>query len=89
MNEITSKYRPRDMLRYWFGELSSSWTTHDRRKLWFGGAPEDDEDMRVKFGGMIVHALNGELEIWRQTPEGIMALIALLDHMTRATGRGV
>ncbi|MGI9298061.1 MAG: DUF924 family protein [Gammaproteobacteria bacterium] len=79
---------PRDVLQYWFGELSGGWTTEDRHTLWFGAAAADDAEMRAKFGGMIARAKNGGLESWRRTPEGLMAFIVLLDQMTRATGRG-
>lgn len=78
---------PRDILHYWFGELAGGWTTEDRGKLWFGGDPADDADMRARFGETIARAKNGELESWRQTPGGLMAFILLLDQMTRATGR--
>lgn len=87
-SDDAARIEPRDILHYWFGELSGGWTTDDRGKLWFGGDPADDAEMRALFGGAIARAKNGTLELWRRTPEGLMAFILLLDQMTRATERG-
>ena len=78
----------RNILDYWFGELKDGWVTTDRHALWFGSRAEDDADMRAKFGDMIRQVLDGELESWRETPEGLMAYILLSDQMTRAIFRG-
>lgn len=90
MNDFSNSPRiaPRDILEYWFGELADGWTTADREELWFGGEKKDDEEMRFRFSEIIARAKNGELESWRQTPDGLMAYILILDQMTRATGRG-
>lgn len=80
--------QPRDILLYWFGELVDGWTTDERDSLWFGGLGKDDADMGKKFGGMITRALNGELESWRDSADGLMGYILLLDQMIRAVNRG-
>ena len=74
------------VLQYWFGDNDADFQT--RARLWFGGIAADDEEMRQRFGDLIHRALGGGLEEWRQSPDGLMAYILLLDQMTRATFRG-
>ena len=88
MNDSFARVLPHEILNYWFGELADGWTIGDRNKLWFGGDPADDAEMRARFGDTIARAKNGKMESWRQTPDKLMAYILLLDQMTRATGRG-
>lgn len=88
MQAIDSAKQVQSILHYWFGELKAGWISSDRNALWFESRVADDADMRAQFATMISRALAGELETWRDTPDGLMAYITLLDQMTRAVHRG-
>ncbi|MDM5147622.1 DUF924 domain-containing protein [Candidatus Persebacteraceae bacterium Df01] len=79
---------PQDILDFWFGDIADGWTTEDHSTLWFLGRADDDARIFARFGNDIIRAINGDFEEWLQTPEGTLALILLLDQMTRATRRG-
>ena len=61
-------------------------------KLWFEETPPEkwfvkdeafDTLLREKFEPLVRRALEGQLDHWQSTPDGLMALIILLDQMTR------
>ncbi len=77
------------VLVYWFGDLDN----HDdfdasKHALWWKGGEQTDEDIRQRFGDLHARALAGQLDTWRATPRGCLALIILLDQFTRSLGRG-
>ena len=78
---------PADVLAFWFGEIRDGWTAEERGQLWFGGAQNDAEIIR-RFGAALERAGRGELDEWAATPDGMLALIVLLDQFTRVAGRG-
>ena len=63
------------ILAFWFEELEP--------KKWF--KKDDDNDVLVKerFGKLVADALGGRLDSWAQDKDGALALILLLDQMTR------
>lgn len=63
------------VLDFWFGELSD----HDR---WSKGKLLDPA-VKEKFTGMLVAAAVGELGAWRETPQGRLAEIIVLDQFSR------
>ena len=69
---------------FWLGSsLESPEAAAGRRDWWYkGGAPVDDE-IRVRFGNLVLRACERELMAWQSTPEGALALILLLDQFTR------
>ena len=77
MNEINK------ILYFWFGEIKDSFTVGNRGKLWYMGGEETDNKIRELFGDLVKRAGNKELEDWKETPEGRLALIILLDQFTR------
>ena len=79
---------PQDVLRYWFGELRDGWTVADRSALWFGADPRQDAEVVQRFGGEIARARSRELDHWQRDAGGVLALIILLDQMTRMVHRG-
>lgn len=55
---------------------------------WFQADPAFDEAVRVSFGDAVKQALAGGFEEWREEPGSRLALILLLDQMTRNIFRG-
>ena len=79
---------PQEVLDFWFGEIIDEWTTTDRHALWFGARAADDEFIRTHFGEAMEQAVAGGMTAWEQKPMDTLALIILLDQMTRVIGRG-
>ena len=79
---------PQEVLDFWFGEIIDEWTTTDRHALWFGARAADDELIRAHFGEAMEQAVAGGMTAWEQKPMDTLALIILLDQMTRVIGRG-
>jgi uncharacterized protein (DUF924 family) len=70
--------RPRDVLSFWF----------EHHTQWFNGDAEFDEIIRTRFGALYQGALAGDLDAWRETPEGVLALVILYDQFSRNMFRG-
>jgi uncharacterized protein (DUF924 family) len=68
---------PSEILNFWFRPDDSR---EERIQLWFGGAPELDEEIRRRFEPTIQAAVRGELDDWKKEPESTLALILLLDQ---------
>jgi uncharacterized protein (DUF924 family) len=66
---------PRAVLEFWFSERA--------RSLWFEKDSAFDDEIRRRFGGAVDAAQAGAFEQWRETPEGTLALLILLDQMAR------
>jgi len=64
-----------NVLHFWFDELEP--------KQWFIKDLALDEQMRVRFGEVHRAASLGELESWRQTPDGRLAEVIVLDQFSR------
>jgi uncharacterized protein (DUF924 family) len=60
----------------------------ERGKLWFGGGPDLDAQIRDRFGELLARAKRGELDAWAEEPRGRLALIILLDQFSRNVYRG-
>lgn len=73
-----------ELLSHWFGDgLSLGWPSESKQALWFGFDPEQDEDMRRRFGPLVEQALDGGLADWAESPLGLLALLLLLDQLPR------
>ncbi len=78
-----------DVLDFWFGDgLQRDWPSQDRNELWFGGGPAQDDAIRQRFGPLVDEALNGGLTDWEAEPHARLALIVLLDQLSRNVHRG-
>lgn len=66
---------PASVLQFWFADLSP--------KDWFRKSEELDRRIAVEFGGLHQSAAMGELWAWRDTPEGALAEIIVLDQFSR------
>ena len=78
-----------EVLDYWFGEIGADGdVVEDRAWLWWEKNPQVDEEIEREFEGTLQAAAAGELEEWQGTARGQLALIILLDQMTRNMYRG-
>lgn len=74
----------KEVLRFWFGELSSPTDTpKNKRDLWFRNGQAYDEQIRQQFGQLHQSAIAGDLDHWAESPRGCLALIILLDQFSR------
>jgi len=58
-------------------------TAAERRDWWYRGGAAVDEEIGRRFGDLIEGACDGRYEDWRQSADGCLALILLLDQFTR------
>ena len=73
-----------DINAFWLGAtLESPSAAALRRDWWYKGGPVVDDEIRAKFGNLVSQATNRTLSDWRETPDGALALILLLDQFTR------
>ncbi|HEV8051172.1 MAG TPA: DUF924 family protein [Parachlamydiaceae bacterium] len=78
-----------EVLEYWFGPLQTADDYPEgKSKLWFGGGNAIDNDIRNCFGKLVEAAIRNELDAWKETPKGRLALLILLDQFTRNIYRG-
>lgn len=71
---------PRDVLHFWFEEATAA--QH------FGRDGVFDNTIRERFGATHAAAVKGELAAWRDTPDGRLAEIIVLDQFSRNLLRG-
>lgn len=86
MNESA---RIRRILDFWFHELDADgMCSREQHKLWYNPPAGTDEDIRERFGEDVEAALAGELDHWATSDDGLVALLILLDQLTRNIYRG-
>ena len=77
------------LLDFWFGELDETgWPATAQQKLWFNPPAGTDEAISRRFGREVEHALAGSLDHWADSDSGLVALMLLLDQLTRNVFRG-
>jgi uncharacterized protein (DUF924 family) len=75
---------PEDVLSFWFGGPAANESDLVARlHRWFQGGAEMDREVVSRFGPTIEAALRHELDSWAATARGRLALVLLLDQMTR------
>lgn len=75
---------PETICEFWFGtDQDDSDVIQQRSKLWWSKNPDVDTEIKARFSSYLAKATNGELEGWKQTPLGILALILLTDQFSR------
>ena len=78
-----------DIVAFWLSDsLDHPDRASARRGWWYEGGPAVDEEIRVRFGKLVPRACAREFTDWRDTPDGALALILLLDQFTRNLYRG-
>lgn len=76
--------KAQELLDHWFGDgLSLGWPSESRQALWFGFNPEQDEDLRRRFGPLVDEAIEGGLRDWAESMPALLALVLLLDQLPR------
>ena len=63
---------PREIVDYWFSAPVA--------KLWFKSTPEFDREIRERYERLWQRARDGELEHWRDSAIGCLALVIVLDQ---------
>jgi uncharacterized protein (DUF924 family) len=76
---------PEDVLSFWFGPPGSPPLTN--AELWFARDDAFDARIRERFAATLRAAAAGELEAWRDTPTGALALVVVLDQFSRNLNR--
>src|SRR5688572_14156265 len=80
MDAMTAEtHSPREILDYWFALTD---------EIAFGADPAFDRALQEHFGTTVEAARRGDLDDWEATPEGALALVLLLDQMSRNIHRG-
>ncbi|MCB9519567.1 MAG: DUF924 domain-containing protein [Myxococcales bacterium] len=74
---------PDDVLSTWFGPTGAPDYPQRNDKLWWGKDPAADAALRARFGETLDAAGRGELEPWLETPRGHLAVVILLDQLSR------
>lgn len=77
------------LLEYWFGvdtDDAQEFTLHKRR--WFAGGAEVDRDIGGRFADLHARAARSDLHDWTSSGRGRLALILLLDQLSRNLYRG-
>lgn len=64
-----------DVIKFWFAEHGQD--------DWFGGKPEFDAAVAARFGKIHAYVSRGEAWAWRQTAEGRLAEVIVLDQFSR------
>lgn len=73
------------ILEFWFGQDRPYGA---RRSLWFSKQPGIDAEVGRRFSAHYQRAVAGELDAWRDSAEGCLALVLLLDQFPRNMFRG-
>ncbi len=71
------------ILEQWFGAEDNDEARLKHQGLWWKKDPQFDQLLKDRFGALLKSASQGELDDWRQTPKGRLALIILLDQFSR------
>ncbi len=79
--------RSTEILDFWFGKPDDP-DYGKYRKMWFTKNLECDQEVRSRFLQTYQQAAAGELDDWKETPLGCLALIILLDQFPRNMFRG-
>lgn len=75
-----------DVLQFWFGPPGSP--PLEGSTKWWTKSDAFDAEIRARFEDTIAAAAAGELEAWKATPRGRLALVVLLDQFSRNAFRG-
>ena len=65
---------------FWFGDSLTNPDAEDRSKFWYMGGEDVDRQIRRQFESLLPQAEAGKLDSWKETSQGSLALIILLDQ---------
>ena len=69
-------------------EILAFWFSERVRPLWFNSTAAFDDELRTRFEPAYLAAKAGELDAWRDNPEGSLALCILFDQFPLNMYRG-
>lgn len=73
-----------DVLAFWFGEAADEVDVFAAKSAqWFAKNADVDAEICARFGTLRESAIAGEIERWRPTAHGTLALIILVDQFSR------
>lgn len=75
MESVETLVNPKEVLDFWFKEL--------RPGDWFAKDEKLDEEVRLRFFDIHQKIAAGECEAWKNTPEGTLAYVIVLDQFSR------
>ena len=75
-----------EVLSAWFGAPDEP--AAERQKRWFMPNPAYDTELRTRFGDLVEDAARGLLDDWQASARGSLALVVLLDQLSRNIYRG-
>lgn len=81
----------KDILEFWFEGVDDSLLIDQSRSpfnKWFKTNLTVDGVIQEKYTSLLDEAKNGQYDLWRETPEGSLALILLFDQFARNIYRG-
>ncbi len=73
--------KPADIIQFWYSEPIN--------KHWFASTPEIDLLIREQYAALWQQAAEGQLDNWKQSAEGCLALILLFDQFPLNMFRGM
>jgi len=77
------------ILTFWFGDLKDGeMPTEEKMKMWWAKDEATDEYIKTNFESQLLLAKEGGLQEWKDSPEGTLAFIILLDQFSRNIYRG-
>jgi len=77
------------ILGFWFGsDPDDAKTAKERSSLWWSKNPKTDDEIRNRFESLVLVAESGDLDEWRSSTDGRLALILLTDQFPRNIYRG-
>lgn len=77
---MPESFSPDDILDFWYAE--------NMRSRWFSSTPALDEEIRDRFEKLWTCAAEGKLEHWKNSAEGCLALVIVLDQLPLNMFRG-
>ena len=87
--DATERERIVDILGFWFGPWDEQVPVASAvTKRWFGSSKELDDECRARFEPDVIRAATEHYSRWRETAEGSVALVLLLDQLPRNIYRG-
>jgi len=76
--------RALEVLDEWIGPLDPEGkASPEKSRRWWMKDPAFDDHLRARFGDLVEQAFDGGLGEWEEDARGILALILLLDQMSR------
>jgi uncharacterized protein (DUF924 family) len=76
------------ILDFWLGNNTEIKGAKSRSRLWFAASASTDSDIKQRFADSLERAIAGQLDHWRDTSRGTLALVVLLDQFSRNIFRG-